>query len=494
MERLTGKFFTLLGVIFIVGCANVAVREPESGPPEWVANPPIDDESFIYFIGSGSSLAGDRAEAEELAREIIVGDIVRYVGVAVTSETEVVAKGTLDSFESEITQHLTAKSAGRIAGLEIIGRWEDRKNDSITVYLQSRYERSELLKERDRIENIFKEILAAINRPEEEARTLENSGHYFGAAIKSVEAAAAVMKSDLENAEMRFEANINRAKQALDRINLVAFNDRVQAITGREVLEPFRVKVAAGVSEYDSGIADVNLEIRYTVLTTGGKKKQQHSTLKSNDEGIVVFLHPVPFFVGTAEVVVSLDVAAHLKAVADVPASLGSSVDGLKDMVKTKKLVLFLDSISMAQEIETGIVFLNVDSEGKPMERQETADGLLESLTTKQFKVRVIAFSTEMLLTASDADIVSQLATEYQDDVERVIYGTAKLSDHEEDNDMVIVSVTGAAKAVELATGDVLLSVQRTKGAIGKNFETALGIALRKLGEDLGAEIANNLR
>jgi hypothetical protein len=59
---------------------------------------------------------------------------------------------------------------------------------------------------------------------------------------------------------------------------------------------------------------------------------------------------------------------------------------------------------------------------------------------------------------------------------------------------MTVVKASGAVKIADLATGEVLLSVKRSRTGLAEEPASALSSALRKLGEDIGREIANSLR
>jgi hypothetical protein len=49
-------------------------------------------------------------------------------------------------------------------------------------------------------------------------------------------------------------------------------------------------------------------------------------------------------------------------------------------------------------------------------------------------------------------------------------------------------------KVVELSTGKVLLTVNKSKRAQGSNASAALSTAFKKLGEDIGQAVVNQLR
>ena len=92
MKRVSEIILLFIGalLLFTTGCAS----GPEAGggsaaatPPDWVLNPPEADDQYVYFTGSGTSSSGSLAEAEEAARGGVLDEIMRYLGVRITSET-----------------------------------------------------------------------------------------------------------------------------------------------------------------------------------------------------------------------------------------------------------------------------------------------------------------------------------------------------------------------------------------------------------------------
>jgi hypothetical protein len=93
-----------------------------------------------------------------------------------------------------------------------------------------------------------------------------------------------------------------------------------------------------------------------------------------------------------------------------------------------------------------------------------------------------------------DNQVIAALSSGYKGQVERAIFGTARISETVQEGQTILIQVSGAVKVVELASGKVLLAVNRTKRAQGSNASAALATAFKKLGEDLGQAIVNQLR
>jgi len=484
--------------ILLFGCATTSQKSINSNavrkPPDWVFTPPSPDNQYMYFTGSGTSRTGDIAEGERIAGGVVLDAIMRYLGVEITSKTTAVAKGSLDSFKTDITETLVSKSSGRITGLKVSDRWVERKAGAVTVYLLVKYNRIELLKEKKRIEKLFKEKIEAVSEPEKKGDELTERKSYYRAAIEYIEASAAAFKSGIENADVKFERTVNKAKAALANISIIKLNDNLTGFAGKALKEPFKVKVVSGTTREDTGIPDVGIKVTYKVLTKRDRKRIKSVLIKTDKNGYASFLHPIPQFVGSGNVTMMVDITSYLGMLEGVPVKLQDMVDSLSEAAAKQKVVFHFNISSFAKNIATGIVVADLDASGKPIKETETENGLLGIMTGAGFKVSSLPIKSWKIIGKSDNTVISMLSGVSGGKVKRVVFGYGKISGYEQDKETVIVKVTGTVKVVDLSTGDILLSVDKTKSALGSNASTALSTAFYKLGEDLGKELVNKLR
>jgi len=148
---------------------------------------------------------------------------------------------------------------------------------------------------------------------------------------------------------------------------------------------------------------------------------------------------------------------------------------------------------SPAAAIPLGIAVFELDASDNPISTAETAAGLLAELGRAGFKVTALPVSAASVAGRKDAQVLAALAA-FQSQVERVVFGTARISESVLEGSTLILQVTGTVKVLELSTGRILLTVNRSKRAQGGNVSAALAAAFKMLGEDLGKEIASQLR
>jgi hypothetical protein len=483
-------------LLFTSGCASgPEVSEvPAAEPPEWVLNPPESDDQYVYFTGSGTSSSGSLAEAEEAARGGVLDEIMRYLGVRITSETTATARASVDDFQTDVVQQLTSKSSGRVTGLEIAEKWQVEQAGGLTLYLLARYNKTDLAKEKRRLEEVFQEKIEAVSGPELEAQELQSRGQLYKAAVRYLDAASAAFKSDLENVEIKFERNINQASDAIRSIGIVKLNDNLSTFMGREFGEPFRAKVVNGSTADDPGVEGASVRVVYKVMRSSGRPAVRTATVKTDADGFISFQAPAPNFVGKEQVTMSLDISDALESLLDVPDELYSQVEGFEQLVLNKKVVFSFESESMASRISTGVAVFDLDASGNPIALTETSAGLLEKLGQAGFQVNNLPIAVTNVAGRSNAQVSQFLKNNFSGQVERAIFGTAKISDHSQDKDIVIIQVTGTVTVVELASGKTLLTVNKSKRAQGTNASAALSTAFKKLGEDIGEAIINQLQ
>jgi len=146
-----------------------------------------------------------------------------------------------------------------------------------------------------------------------------------------------------------------------------------------------------------------------------------------------------------------------------------------------------------AAAVPLGIAVFDLDASDNPISRAETAAGLLGELSKAGFKVSALPVSAGSVAGRQDAQVLAVLAV-FQPRIQRVIFGTARINESLQEGDTLILQVAGTVKVLELATGRILLTVNRSKRAQGGNASAALAAAFKMLGEDLGKAVANQLR
>ncbi len=503
----------LLLLLFLAGCASVPPRTGRA--PDWVLSPPLGDARYEYFVGAASNEKGDTARAEEQATYALMSEIVRFLGVRITANTSAEARSSLSEFQSQVIQQVTQQGEARIQGFRVVDRWVRQQGDLKTVYILGRYDRQDLLAEQKRVAALFHEKIEAIAGPERDGDQLLAVGSVYRAVEKYIEAAAAAVSSPVENANIRFQRAINKARDALSRLTLQKLNDNLSGTVGRPFAEDFLAKVETSRAGALMPVSNMPLEVSYKTLRTNGKIGVEIAQVRTDSHGIARFTHPIPGLVGSYSVNMRVDLSAALRTLDGVPAKDQSAVESLRQIVAQKRLGFSYTVGSRAKEFPTSVVILDTDIAGNPTGEQEAASGLEQSLTQAGFTIPTLTFDAARLKGKTDAEIISALKSAVNgadatrrvadatrrvadatrrvaDATRRVAYGSIAIEQFSE-GDGYIVKVGGTVKVADLQTGKLLYTRTMSTRSRGDNAGSAIAAAFRSIGQSFGQDIARAL-
>jgi hypothetical protein len=487
---LTGLFLFL---VMFTACASSPGPGNGEQLPSWVTLPPADTSDTVYFIGAGSNPEGDTAMARTLAGADVVSSITRFLGVKVSSDTTVTAKDTLDKFTSTLDQTIRETSSAQIGDFRIVESFTDKNGATVNVYLLGSYNKKALLEEQARIKAVFAEQKAAISGPEAEGDSLVSASAFLAGAIKYIEAASAASVTDIDNADIKYERNMNKAREAIGNINLYALNDNLNAFIKQTFDESFKMKITGTPGIDGIVLTGVPVRITYKVVRANGRKAIRSESVITDQNGMISFFRPPANFVGTERVTMSLDLSASLETLENISDKLYAQFESLEQMVNSKKIGFTYNIISRAKEIATAVMIIDQDNSGASTGKTETTSGILEVLTSEGFSIRSIDVDSD-ILNMGDESLINAISKKYTGRFERLVFGTVGISDFQKDGDRFTVKVSGDIKVADLSSGKIIYtSGNRFKSAMGSNAASAMSAAFKQFGKVVGKSIANNL-
>jgi len=456
-------------------------------PPDWVLSNPADDAEFTYFVGHG--VDGDLPTAEEAALGAIVDDIMRFIGVKITSESTAEAKASLDDFQASVRQVVKQSGSADVKGFRIADRYVYRDAKGFTVYLLGKYVKNDLNAEKRRLESEFAERQEAISGPEEEGDKKALLGDHYAAFSKYVEAASAAMTSTVANASIKFERLIQKAKESLSLISLEAARDSFSVMVNSPFPERIRVRAKAG----GDGLANVPLIASYKEVNDRGRSTIKNISLVTGGNGVVDFLPPPVTFVGKGQITVYLDASAVLSVFDKAPRSVQTLINGLNDEASGKRVVINFEAMSAAKTIPTAVLVLDVDTVQKPTGSRDVESGILQALSSAGFATRTVSVDVNSMISQGEQEFVSTMKETYGSQIKRLAYGTVMIEEFTEDSGSYIVKVSGVVKVVDLETGSVIFTDSRFKRARAGNSTSAITSAFRGIGLEFGEKMAAEL-
>ncbi|MEM5947514.1 hypothetical protein WKV44_03050 [Spirochaetia bacterium 38H-sp] len=488
------KKITLLATIFIflafVSCQSQGGVGKEE-PPDWVLNPPAGDDNYEYFIGYASDESGNRANAEDLATSTLISEIVRFMGVEISADSTAEVKAGLDELETSIKQTVKQSSDARMSGFKVIDRYWYKDENGITIYILARYEKRELIKEKERLEALFKERYDAIAVPEGKGDSFIDSGRYFEAAAAYLDAARAAADSSLKNKEIRFNRNLDKAINALIGLEIEKTSDNLTAMVGKPFPSQFEGRVINKIGSSLEGVPNVQLTISYRATSPSGKTRIITDSVITDDNGYFSFSIENPGKPGKGEVIVRLDLSSKTELFDNLPSSYSTQVDELNQLLLSKetRFYYFIDSVS--RKIPTAVVISEMDAAGNLLGLQHTATGFTSSLSDQGYTLERLPDMASLLVTSGEDAVIKQIKKIGK--VKRIILGTSQLDEFSKDGNNVIVKVIGRIKVYDLETGRILASVEGFKRARGSSVDSALSAAFGSLGESLAEEVLKKL-
>ena len=477
--------------VILIGCAGGPA--PSGPPPQWIAQRPQDDQGYFYFTGSGTSATGDLNEARATATGEVMAEIMRYIGVRVTADTEAKARSDLNTFQASVEQTVRQTGSARVAGLEIQDTWVDNRNrPASTVHMLVRYQKPELLKEKQRLEALFQEVIDSVAVPEQNGDKLVSSGRHYEAALSYITAADASTKEGIENADVKFKRNVGKAIAAVEKLSLLKLNDNIKTMAGQAFAEPLRARLVAGAVATDPGVPDASIRVTYNEVNAGtGRTRVRTQDVATDSGGVATFQHPVPTFVGAQSVDMSLDMTKYTELLYDAPRAFRDQVDALEQLAISRKISFRISVDSMARTVPTGVLILDYDRTGALAGIWETGSSLQSGLSG--FSLRTLSFTNAELAGKSVDDVVALVRARYAAQVQRLVIGSTRIVDVSRREGRTFARAEADVQVVDLATGAVLLSTGRQKSGMGTAEADAQNRAYRDIGRELGEDIANRL-
>jgi hypothetical protein len=472
-------------VLFAVSC----VSSPKSGTPDWVLNPPAPDGTNTYFVGYSSAGRGDVAKATDDASANLVASIMNYLGTRITVDSTAQARATLDSYQADIVQTVKSESAGRLSGFSIKERFEAKgPNDSITVYILAAYQTRELEREKARIAAVFQEQDDAVAKPEAAGDAAASGGRWFDAVRFYIEAAVAASGVNIDNADIKLERNVNKARAVLSRLRFVMVDAPASAGLGQPVSKPFQARLVHGEGAAAPAIPGAEVFVAYQTRQASGRVINRTSREMSDQRGMISFTPPPPDFVGKQTVSFTLNLDSARELLEKMPRKYDAYVDALSEDLSRRSIVFEYTVESQARNVNTGIAILDFGADGLPATTTIAQGGLMETLVRERFRASVATFDAARIAALDDNGILQAARAQYGSTLSRVIYGTAVVERAVRDGTMWQATARMTIRCLDLASGNVLYSTEKTAIMVAADETQARRSAILQVARDTVAK------
>ncbi|HRY72529.1 MAG TPA: hypothetical protein P5165_04820 [Spirochaetia bacterium] len=481
-------------LVLLASCATTAPAQQKKAP-SWVLDTPKPDASNTYFVGQASGPIADPAGATDGAAANLIASIMQYIGVKVSVDSTATARATLDSYAAEIKQSVTTQATNRLAGFQIKEKFllEDKKAGKVTVYVLAAYATADLEKEKRRIAAVFQEKEDAVAKPEAEGKALLEAGRGYEAVRKFVEAAVAASGSDIDNADIKLERNVNNARTALSRIRFDKQGEGYKGLLGQPFPEPFKLRLVSGEGAGAPGVAGANLLVSYQ-RKQGSRTVSKTESAVTDATGLLSYAPPPPDFVGKAKLVVRVDFQSSVDLLDKLPAKYEALRQALAEELRAKYVEIGYEVSSNARAVPIAVAIVDYDEAGKAVAGAQAQAGLIDALTKEKFSVRSGGLDSGLVGGMDDDAILAAAKSLLAGKAERLAYGVARLESVRKDGAMFLATAKAAVKVVELSSGRILYSAEKTATGLGADEAAARRAAYRELGAGaIGKDLLSSL-
>ena len=361
----------------------------------------------------------------------------------------------------------------------------------MTVYVLAAYATADLEKEKQRIADINKRAVDAVEVPERDGNDFLSQNRSYEAVRKFAEAAVAASVSTLDGAENYFTRDINAARTALSRLRFdTSQAGAYQGLVGQAFARPFIAKLVSGEGALAPGVPGAVVLLSYQ-RKSGTRIVDKTESVMSDASGTISFTPPVPDFVGKARFALRLDFQSTLDLLDKIPDTYASYRDSLAEELKAKSIDVPYEVVSNARNATMAVAIIDVDESGAAVGTLTQA-GLVEALVRQKIAAKGVSLPKDAVTAMNDSAVVAALASIGKYD--RVAFGTASVTEVAKDGTNYLAQGTAVVKVVDVATGQVIYQSQRDATGFGGDDKSARASLYRSLGFDaVGKDMLSNL-
>ncbi|OHD22415.1 MAG: hypothetical protein A2Y38_03510 [Spirochaetes bacterium GWB1_59_5] len=483
----TSQRLTLAAAAALFAAACVSAPEPVKAP-EWTLTTPVADVANTYFVASSSDSKGDTALATEDAAISLISQITRYMGVDISVATTGEAKGTLDSYSAEVTSVVKQSGTSKLSGFTIKDRYVVKDGSLVTVYILAQYATADLNREKARIAAVFKEKEDAVAKPEAAGDSAASSGRIFDAIKSYVEAVVAASGSDVDNADIKLERNVNKARTLLGKLQFLRVDAPASAGLGKSYDKPFQARLSFGEGSAAPGIPGAEVYVIYQRRQTSGRVVTRTERAMTDQKGVVSFSPPPPDFVGKATLSFSLNLDSTRELLDKIPSRFEGFVTAIGDDLARRSISFEYTITSAAKTVSTGVFIVDLTDDGKPSTTTTAQGGLFTTLMKEKFKAGLAPIDQAIVVALDDAAVLKAAKSQYGSGLARFIYGFAKIDNAVKDGSMWQATARMTVRCVDFATGQILYSNEKTTIVVAADEAAARRAALTQVGADAVAK------
>lgn len=475
MKRSSLVAAVIIVILLISSCAGA----PDIGdsPPDWFETPPTSTGEVRVFRGYGEA-AGLNA-AREASYVDLVDGIIEEMDLDSSLEGDPDSRRRIETLREKLIQ---AAQYDKLDGFEPVEGFRITRKDvwqnedgTYGQAVEAEWERTAFDAARLSILAASGAGLGDLKSQEGRALEAETEENYYESAILWARAAGMALSAGDENRASRNLGEVYKVLQSLD-YALVSAPETITvgAIPASPVV--FRV-TAAG-----SPVGNAPFAVGFPRLTRDGREDRGRATVSSDGDGLIQFQPPLSERPGIQSVTVAPSARPFLDLIG--PAAV---IDEVTASIEEPRAEARYEALSRTREIPTGILILETDMAGNPLESQAAARGIFENLTEEGYDISVMPLDPLEMIPRNDKELLRDIKAAsdlFDRPYERVIYGTIRLDGFEQTDTGFNVEATGILYLADIDRQVVLFDMNLSKGSRASDGQQAITTAFRQLGRD----------
>ena len=466
----------LMLTILVISCASSP--EKVSIVPGWYLNPPSSNKEFLYFtISVQLPLTEDIEDAagQELYKEIM------------TSIKVSESNSSLEDFSQIKNEIINLVKGEPVPGFSLIEKQIDLLDAEHVIYILVELNQEQLSEIEDKVEDILRAGSSASIFSQDAEEFIKNGDIYNGTL--------SYIKAALESAESAnsfiTEKNLSSAIEQLDKVSILKLESPNSIAVGENGV--FTATMSSSDGNENNIWNDVSVKVSFRDRKKGSIIGDRFALIRTDDKGLVTFVHPSPGFTGDGKVEIALDLFRDTGSLELLELNNQEKLDELKAKAESIKVSFDFDIISSAPFVSTGILIIDSDFLRKPLDSINTAEGLYNSLLNTGFNVSLLNVDRSRLLDLTEKEFLRDIPYMVESDVKRVIYGVARISDFDDSATGFTVVTEAEIKVVDLDSGEILFEDTMDKRVQGGESQSTINTSFKELGKSFSSLLIDKL-
>ena len=374
--------------LFLFSCAGGPGIRDEA--PEWAAMPPQGSESEYAFRGSGEGETSTLARSA--AQDDLADAVLAAMGLGSPDTWADEGSAAVDRFIQDLGQAVRNPENSQIDGL-IVARRDSWYNQSgrVTYTVDILWDKESFTAASLALAELVGVASVEYQAFGERARDAEIAGNAYEAAL--LWAAAAGVAED-ENNQSAFRLALRGIDKVMRGLSYRVVSVPGTAYVGLRPAEP----VVFEVSSTNKVTSNAEFVITYPRAGRDGSLQSGTARVNTDRDGLLRFRPPEVAFAGTQEITIAPSARPFLEYL-DNPDDIDAAafVAGLESPTLSAEY----QALTRLRTVPMGVVILETDLAGNPLNSDAAARGLIDDLLSDGFNVEIMDLDPREMIPAA---------------------------------------------------------------------------------------------